>query len=76
MYIINKNRGLWTLVGFILTGIGFVAIVLSLVGVQLAFLTWIDSPGRLVGFLIRLIMILAGIVIIYLAQTNLDQEEI
>lgn len=75
MYIISKNRSLWTLAGFLLTGLGFVAIVLSLVGVQLAFLTWIDSPGRLIGFLIRILMIIVGIVIIYLAQTKIELDE-
>ena len=71
----TKNKGLITFIGFLLAGLGFLALVLSLVGVQLSFLTWIDSPGKLTGFLIRLIMILAGIIIIYLAQTNFSGEE-
>jgi hypothetical protein len=45
------------------------------VGLNLAFLTWIDAPGPLFGFVIRLIMIVTGIVIIYLAQTNFAGEE-
>jgi hypothetical protein len=42
--------------------------------VQLSFLTWIDSPGRLFGFVVRLLMILVGIVIVYLAQTDFSGE--
>jgi len=45
-----------------------------LVGVQLSYLTWIDAPGRLVGLLIRLGMIVSGAIIIYLTQTNWRQE--
>ncbi|MBK7871356.1 MAG: hypothetical protein IPJ74_12115 [Saprospiraceae bacterium] len=71
----TKNRGLVTLVGFLLAGTGFLALVLSLVGLQLSFLTWIDAPGRLFGFVARLAMILVGIVIIFLAQTNFKGEE-
>lgn len=71
----TKNRGLITLVGFLLAGTGFLALILSLVGLQLSFLTWIDAPGRLFGFVVRLVMIIVGIVIIYLAQTNFKGEE-
>jgi predicted transcriptional regulator len=70
----TKNKGIITFVGFLLAGTGFLALVLSLVGVQLSFLTWIDSPGRLFGFVVRLLMILVGIVIVYLAQTDFSGE--
>ncbi|HMO38331.1 MAG TPA: hypothetical protein PKC76_03445 [Saprospiraceae bacterium] len=70
-----KNKGLFTLVGFLLAGTGFLALILSLVGLQLAFLTWIDAPGRLFGFVMRLVFIIAGIVIIYLAQSNFRGEQ-
>lgn len=69
-----KNRGWITLVGFLLAGVGFLALILSLVGLQLSFLTWIDAPGGLFGFVVRLVMIMAGIVLIYFGQTDLEQE--
>jgi hypothetical protein len=72
----STNKDMLTLVGFLLMSLGFLALVLSLVGVQFAFLTWIDAPGRLVGFIIRLLMIVAGIVMIYFGRTDLDKEEI
>jgi len=71
----NKNKGLFSLVGFILTGLGFSAIVLSLVGAKLSFLLWIDAFGALTGFVIKLVMILMGIVILYLARTDFSGEE-
>ncbi len=70
----NKNKGLLTLVGFLLAGIGFLALVLSVVGAKLSFLLWIDSAGALLGFVARLLMILIGIIIIYLAQTDFKGE--
>lgn len=70
----TKNRGWITLVGFLIAGIGFVALVLSLVGLQLSFLTWIDAPGKLFGFVMRLVFIIVGIVIIVLAQSDFKGE--
>lgn len=69
-----KNRALVTLVGFLLAGTGFLALILSLVGLQLSFLTWIDGPSALFGFVIRLVMIMVGIILIYTGQTDLEQE--
>lgn len=58
-----------------MAGIGFLALVLSVVGVQLSFLTWLDAPGRLFGFVGRLVMIIVGFVMVYLARTDFSQEE-
>jgi len=71
----DKNKGIITLVGFLLAGLGFTALVLSVVGVKLSFLTWIDKPGPLFGFVTRLVMIIIGIIIIYLAQTDFSGEK-
>ena len=69
------SKALYTFVGFLLFLFGFMALSLSLVGVQLSFLTWIDAPGKLFGFVIRLLMILAGIVIVVLSRTDWREEE-
>lgn len=69
-----KNKALLTLIGFILIALGFLALVLSIVGVKIAFLLWIDQPGPLFGFLFRILMILGGFVLVYLAQTNFKGE--
>jgi len=71
----SKNKGIFSLIGFILAGLGFSAIVLSLVGAKLSFLLWIDAFGPLMGFVLKLVMILMGIVIIYLARTDFSGEE-
>lgn len=69
-----KNKALLTFIGFILIMLGFLALVLSIVGVKFAFLLWIDKPGPLFGFLFRIIMIIVGFVLVYLAQTNYKGE--
>jgi len=68
-------RTIYTFIGFLLFLFGFMALSLSLVGVQLSFLTWIDAPGKLFGFVIRLLMILSGIVIVVLTRTDWREEE-
>ena len=70
-----KNKGWLSLVGFVLAGLGFLALILSIVGVKLSFLTWIDQPGPLFGFLMRIVMIVAGLIIIYFALTDFSEEE-
>ena len=64
------NRGLWTLLGFILFILGFSTLILGFIGVNFSFMTWIDAPGKLFGFVARLVMVLLGFVIVYLARTD------
>lgn len=63
-------KGFWSIIGFVLIMVGFSALALMLIGVQLSFLTWLDAPGRLIGFLLRIAMIIGGIVIIVLTRSN------
>lgn len=44
-----------------------------MIGVQFAFMTWMDHWGKGLGFLLRILMILAGFVLIIIDQT--DQED-
>lgn len=67
-------KGIITLIGFVIFLVGMSALVLSLVGVKLAFLTFIDKPSPMFGFLARLAMVLGGIVVIVLAQTDWQGE--
>jgi len=63
-----------SIVGFLFFAFGLLSIVLSLVGVQLVFLNWIDALGTTWGFLLKLIMIIAGIVMLVLARTDWQKE--
>ncbi|MCO6477152.1 MAG: hypothetical protein J5I94_11055 [Phaeodactylibacter sp.] len=69
------TKGVFSILGAVLAGLGFLSIALSLVGVQFSFLAWLDSFGRLFGFVIKLIMIIAGILILYISQSDFKGEE-
>lgn len=71
----KKNKALFTIIGFLLFLYGTIAIVLSLIGAKLSFLVWLDAPGALFGFVMKIMMILVGVVIVYLAQTDFSGEE-
>ncbi len=62
------------MLGFGLIAIGFLSLILSLVGLQFAFLTWMDAPGRLFGLMLRLVFIMAGFIILVLARTDFRAE--
>ncbi|MDZ4680419.1 MAG: hypothetical protein SH848_12395 [Saprospiraceae bacterium] len=71
----TKYKGLIALAGFIMAGLGFLSIILSMIGLKFSFLTWIDAPGSLFGFVVKIVMILAGFVIIYLSVSNNGAED-
>jgi uncharacterized membrane protein len=68
------KKSIFTIVGFLLLIFGMSALVLSLVGVKLSFLTWIDAGGALLGFVIRLVMIFGGVAMAWLANHNWAAE--
>jgi hypothetical protein len=70
-----SKKDIWLLVGFLLFILGGSALILSLVGVQLRMLTFIDGFGGLAGFVIRLLMIIGGIVIAVLSRQNFQEED-
>ncbi|MFQ5448711.1 MAG: hypothetical protein ACE5FF_17435 [Saprospiraceae bacterium] len=69
------KKAIWMTAGFLLFILGFSALVLSLVGVNFSFLTWLDAAGSLFGFLLRVLMITGGIVIVYLTVTDRKARE-
>ncbi|MCB0651012.1 MAG: hypothetical protein KDC85_07030 [Saprospiraceae bacterium] len=68
-----KRKGLWSIIGFLMMGLGLMSLIFSMVGMQFAFMQWMDAAGRMGGFLLRVVMMIAGIVILYLANTNFDE---
>lgn len=70
----EKYKALLTTIGFFLFIIGFVALILSMIGLKLSYLTWIDAPGPLFGLIVRLVMIFGGIVLVVLARTDFEGE--
>lgn len=69
-----KNKGYWLLLGFSLFVFGLTALFLQMVGVQWAFLAFIELGGRLLGFIAKILMVLFGILIIVWANTDWERE--
>ncbi len=69
------RRSLYFILGFALAGSGLYALILSLVGVRLSYLVWIDAGGPLLGLLGRLALIMTGAVVIVLGMTNWKREQ-
>ncbi len=71
---IMKNKSLWILIGLLLVILGFTAIILQMIGTQWVFLSYLEIPGRLFAFLAKIVMVIAGFIIIVLARTDWEQE--
>jgi hypothetical protein len=69
-----KYKGLWLLLGYALFTLGITAIVLELVGVHWVILSWLEWGGRLLAFAGKLVMIIAGVLIIVFARTDWERE--
>ncbi len=63
------------LLGFSLLILGITSLALQLVGVKWVFLSWLDKPGMLFGFVAKVIMVMASGIIIALANTNWEKEK-
>ncbi|NJB86581.1 putative integral membrane protein [Lewinella marina] len=71
-----KHSTTLTVIGFVLLFLGLVSLLLNFVGVDIFFLTWLYELGVGISIFVRLLMIIGGIILIYLAQTDWEQEEI
>ncbi|HMY83219.1 MAG TPA: hypothetical protein PLC76_14195 [Saprospiraceae bacterium] len=69
-----QKKDLYTTAGFLLMSIGLTSIVLNVVGVEWVLLKWMNKLSGLTGFLIKLVMIIAGIIIIYLNKADWKNE--
>jgi len=69
-FVIMQKRDLYTLIGFVLFILGFVALTLALVGIRISFLAWMDEINPVFGFVMKLVMILTGLIMVVLAQGN------
>jgi hypothetical protein len=48
---------------------------MSLVGVRWVFLGWLEWGGALLAFVLKIIMSVAGVVLIIIARTDWDEEK-
>lgn len=66
------NKGILSLIGFSLFIVGMLSLVLSLVSVQLSFLTFLESFGRGFGLLFKLMMIVLGAVLVVVTRSDFE----
>jgi len=66
------NKPIITFIGFFLLIAGMLNVTLLLVGVKLAPFVFLDFAGRGIGFLIKLLMIIIGIVLIVVSRSSFD----
>jgi hypothetical protein len=69
-----KRKGLWIVVGLLLLLLGFSAMILQLVGVNWAFLALLERGGLLWALVLKIVMVLAGVVLVVLAKTDWERE--
>ncbi len=70
-----KYKGLWLLLGYTLFTLGITSIAMELVGTHWYFLAWLEQTGRLVAFILKLLMIIIGVLIIVFARTDWEKEK-
>ncbi len=69
-----KRKTLWIILGLFLIMSGITALALQLVGTQWVFLQFIEKPGRLFAFVAKLLMVMAGFLLITIANTDWERE--
>jgi len=70
----QRYKGWFSVIGFLLIMFGIMSIVLSMVGLEFSFMIFLDVFGSLTAFIIKVFMVLSGIVIITLARTDWERE--
>lgn len=70
----KKNAAWLSLVGFVLVTLGVGALALSFVGLRFTFLTWIDTAGQSFGLMVKLLMVVAGFLLVYIAKSDFKGE--
>ncbi|MDA9018358.1 hypothetical protein N9602_02695 [Saprospiraceae bacterium] len=68
------KRSYWTLIGVLLFGVCALSFILSLVGVNLTMLKFLDTLETPTSVIIRLTGMFAGIIIMYLSKADLSND--
>ena len=71
----SNKKGILTLMGYLLFILGFLSILLSMVGLQLKILKWISSIGPGNGIIVKLIMLFGGLIIMYFSKFPPEEED-
>ena len=69
------DRPIITVIGYLLLLFGFLALILSMIGLRLSFLRFLEFGGPLVALVIKLAMIVAGFILMYVSKTIAQDKE-
>lgn len=70
------DRPIITVVGYLFLLFGFLSLILSMIGLRLSFLKFLEFGGPLVALIIKVGMIVIGLILMYVSKTiAADREE-
>lgn len=69
-----KNKSYLLLAGYLLFSLGITSMAMELVGTHWYFLGWIEKAGRLISFIFKILMVMAGVLCIVFARTDWERE--
>lgn len=61
--------------GYLLFTLGITSVIMELVGTHWYFLAWLEQMGRLASFIIKILMLMAGVLTIVFARTDWEREK-
>jgi hypothetical protein len=66
-----SRKSIMTICGFLLFLIGFVGIIVNMVGLNFAITDWVYLlVGSTIGFIFKIVLVIAGIILVVLANGN------
>ncbi len=68
------NKPVWSLIGFIMFGLGILSLILSLVGLKLTMIEWMYNHG-VVTLLIQLFLLFGGMIILFVSRIDPEEGE-
>jgi hypothetical protein len=69
------NKSLKLVIAFILFVLGFMSLLMSMLGLQFTYLRWLEKLPVLLSVLIKLAMLIGGIVLAYMVTLGKDSED-
>ena len=69
------NKNILTAIGFCLFMMGAVSILISLVGLQLAPIVWMDNLGRGIGLFLKIIMLFTGAIFAFFSKIDMSKKD-
>jgi hypothetical protein len=76
--LFDVKRNILLLVGFLFFSIGFLSIILSMIGFKFDFLSFLNKIGYGFAFIVYIFLVLAGIAMMYVAKDRpvIEQKEL